>query len=72
MVYKEIYAVECLGLKDGRSQTYQLTATPTAAQTTDQDTLIEEAKSNLSSEGLAEPPYKGVTFKIRLIRRTEA
>jgi hypothetical protein len=27
--------------------------------------LIAEAKGNLSSEGLASPPFKGITFEIR-------
>jgi hypothetical protein len=27
--------------------------------------LIEEAKANLLSEGLASPPFEGITFEIR-------
>jgi hypothetical protein len=27
--------------------------------------LIEDAKTNLSSEGLASPPFDGITFEIR-------
>jgi hypothetical protein len=32
----------------------------------DREALIREAKSNLSSEKLAEPPFDGITFEISL------
>jgi hypothetical protein len=31
----------------------------------DVDQLIDEAKTNLSNDRLAFPPYEGITFKIR-------
>jgi hypothetical protein len=71
VAYAEVYAVNCLGLKDGFSRTYEFTTTPLPGQTTDQRTLIEDAKDNLSTEGLAKPPYTDVTFKVRLIRSGE-
>jgi hypothetical protein len=29
------------------------------------ETLIKEAKTNLSTEGKASPPFEGITFEIR-------
>lgn len=71
MAYAEVYAVDCSGLKDGYSRTYEFTTTPLPGQPTDQHALIDAAKDNLSNEGFATPPYEGVTFRVRLLRTGE-
>ncbi len=71
MAYAEFYEVDCAGFKDAPSRTYEFITTPLRGQTTDHNALIEEAKSNLTTEGLAKPPYAGVIFKVRLVRTGE-
>ncbi len=42
---------------------YGVTAGPSALPA--QEGLIGEAKTNLTSMGVATPPYAGITFKVR-------
>jgi hypothetical protein len=44
---------------------YGVTAWPSVLPA--QEGLIDEAKTNLSSMGVAAPPYAGITFKVRYL-----
>jgi hypothetical protein len=58
--------VDCL--RDGkliRTYDFLCPASLAAPASPDGEELILEAKGNLSTEGLAIPPYEGIKFKVR-------
>lgn len=58
--------VDCL--RDGkliRTYDFLCPASLATPSSPDSEELILEAKGNLSTEGLAIPPYEGIQFKVR-------
>ena len=58
--------VDCL--RDGkliRASDFLCPASLAATASSDGEKLILEAKGNLTTEGLAIPPYEGIKFKVR-------
>jgi hypothetical protein len=64
LVVKVVYC-----LRDGKvlGGPYRLSHSRTFGPTSPplSEKLIEDAKANLLSEGLASPPFEGITFEIR-------
>jgi hypothetical protein len=58
--------VDCL--RDGkliRTYDFLYPASLAAPASPDTEQLILEAKENLSTEGLAKPPFEGIRFRVR-------
>jgi hypothetical protein len=71
MALEEVYRVDCQGVNLAGSKTYEFRAHPGPGEITNEQTLIEQAKTNLLNDGLAQPPYTGVLFNVRLMRQGE-
>jgi hypothetical protein len=69
---QEIYEVDCVRTADGSViRCYELRSHPLPGQETDHAQLVQDAQSNMTDEGLANPPYRGITFTVRLIEKGE-
>lgn len=64
MTITEKYFVECKADSGALLRTYDFTVTKEISAPLDEAQLIDEAKNNLTSEGLARPPYTGIKFRI--------
>ena len=64
MTITEKYFIECIAASGAFLRTYDFTVTKEIDAPLDERQLIDEAKNNLTLEGLARPPYAGIKFRI--------